>query len=282
MIPDHDKRSVSYIRVHISIHRHISIDRMSNVVAAATAATNVILAPSPNETDADALDKEIMFLITKGNPSVYSVWSAMNRQMQGRGLAYVNVKKRVRRMTRLGYLDLTESFAVSVTKGIEAAARGKLSTPRGRIEYKVTMKGLEALIPYQILIHPEEIQTIIEYTDRFNQHLDMDKQAFADLLISRISSLVRAANQFMGYAKQSKISLTKSSKLEALPKEMNELSRLISVIPKQKVVSIYEPSVGVSDSVTATVTKAKPSGGHEKDGLTPEVSHHSSKSRRVK
>jgi hypothetical protein len=49
---------------------------------------------------------------------------------------------------------------------IEETKIGKKSI-HGRKDYKVTMIGMEILIPYVIKTHPEIILTVFEYVDRF-------------------------------------------------------------------------------------------------------------------
>jgi hypothetical protein len=159
-----------------------------------------------------------MLLITKGTSSSYSIWSTMNKQLQGRGMAYININKRIRRLTKAGLLEETK-----IGESIH-----------GRKDYKITMKGIEKLTPY-ILTHPEEVQNIIQYMDKFGQ----DKTAFGELLVFRIGFMLGVANVYlksMGSPELTEIFSKKgAAQWGKLKESMNELSVLMkSVGPQQE------------------------------------------------
>jgi hypothetical protein len=130
------------------------------------------------------LDREILFLITKGNPSSYAVWAAMNRQMQGQGLAYVNIKKRIKRMVEMGILQRVDP-AMNTT-GI-----------RGRKEYKLTEKAMEPLIPY-LLSQSEDLEPISKYIYKSG----LDRKVFENILNHRIFNILVSGNSYYRVAGQ--------------------------------------------------------------------------------
>jgi hypothetical protein len=166
----------------------------------------------------DIVDRAILFLITKGNPSPYAVWAAMNKQTQGQGLVYTNVKKRMRRLERMNIL-----------KEIEPPAAGNI---RGRIEYKLTNKGIEQMTTY-ILTHYEEMPRIVEYMDRFG----MDKIPFVDSLMNRGHTDLRSLTFFFKVIKDNpEIAAKYVPKTEdQLISLRNEIDSLLELIRAMKV-----------------------------------------------
>ncbi|MGH9987065.1 MAG: hypothetical protein ACRD8W_24225, partial [Nitrososphaeraceae archaeon] len=99
----------------------------------------------------------------------YSVWAAMNKQTQGEGLVYVNVKKRIRRMVNLGLL---EPDRAKTKEGI-----------RGRKEFKLTTKGLEKLTDYFVSNY-ENVPSLVEYMDSYG--IDMTRTVLGDLVMEKL------------------------------------------------------------------------------------------------
>lgn len=64
-------------------------------------------------------------------------------------------------------------------------------TPHGRIDYKLTMDGLKQLMPY-ILTHPEEVENVVQYMDKFG----INKKDFGELLVNKLGSIASAINEF--------------------------------------------------------------------------------------
>lgn len=62
-------------------------------------------------------------------------------------------------------------------------------TPHGRIDYKVTPKGLTHIIHY-IIDHPEELQHIIEYMDKFKINKNLLREALRDRFYSEFRLVV--------------------------------------------------------------------------------------------
>lgn len=74
-------------------------------------------------------------------------------------MAYNNVNKRIMNLVKDGLLE-----EVKIGESIH-----------GRKDFKLTMKGLEQLMPH-VTAHPESAKTIHAYMDRFK----LDKQAFGN------------------------------------------------------------------------------------------------------
>lgn len=126
------------------------------------------------------IDMELMLLVIQNYTSSYSVWSYSqhNKTNYIKPVAYKNINQRFLRLTRLRFLE-------------ELQLDDKDKNLRHRIDHKLTLKGLEALIPY-IILHPKNIQTIIEYMDKFK----MDKMTFGKLLNDRVQQTLNFARSF--------------------------------------------------------------------------------------
>lgn len=127
--------------------------------------------------DIDETNREILLFIIRGHSSPYSIWSAMNKETQGKGMAYINIRKRVRYMLEKGLLQTIE---IDDTTGV-----------RGRKDYRVSMECLEHLMPY-FLSHPGYTKIITGYIDRSG----LDRNAFEKLLKTNIISTLAAANLY--------------------------------------------------------------------------------------
>lgn len=127
----------------------------------------------------DVLDRSILLLVMKiQNPSSYAIWAAMNKQMQGEGLAYTNIKKRVRRMISMGLLQRIEPVAGT-------------SSIRGRKEYRLNMAAMERLST-SLLTNPEDAKTIVEYINKSG----LDIKAFKSLLLSNFTEVLNFMESF--------------------------------------------------------------------------------------
>ncbi len=164
----------------------------------------------------DILDGEILLLITKGNPSSYAVWASMNRKMQGQGLAYVNVKKRIIRMVSLELIQQSK------------LAPGKTSTIRGRKEYELTRKGIVYLIDHLISHWKiEDIETLTEYHNSADKQ---QQQAFETFLRDRIFRVVEFADLYYKATNQRLVIAAKIVPNIRIG-EIKDLSQLTEVVP---------------------------------------------------
>jgi len=137
----------------------------------------------PYSREIDLTDIEIMSLITKGYSSSYTIWSAMKKEAKERAngkkvMAYININKRVTELARMGLLEelKPDEHAVNI---------------HGRKDYKVTMKGMEQLVPY-FLEHPEAIRDLTDYLNK----VGLDKYQFAILLKEKYASATEALNVY--------------------------------------------------------------------------------------
>jgi hypothetical protein len=148
-------------------------------------------------------------------------------------MAYNNVNKRI--------LNLAEEGLIEEAKISESI--------HGRKDFKLTIKGLEHLMPH-IITHPEDAKMIIEYMDRF----ELNKQVFSDMLVSEVASMVNSANQYLGSIGQLGLVITNKTEWDGLRKAMSDLHELVSGKPKT-VIRLSE-EVQASDSVDAKAAHA--------------------------
>lgn len=121
---------------------------------------------------------ELMLLVIQGYTSSYALWTYVknNKTEYVKPVAYKNINQRFLRLAKLNFLKEVQL--------------GK--NPHRRIDYKLTIKGLEELIPY-LIVHPEKgVQDIIQYMDKFG----LDKHAFGDLLVRKTIPILSFTDQY--------------------------------------------------------------------------------------
>jgi hypothetical protein len=148
-------------------------------------------------------------MVTKGYTSGYSAWIQMKKENEN-VMAYKNIGRRVLILHKHGYL------AEVNLKDVENL--------HGRKDYKVTMKGLEYLIPY-FQTHPKEINELIKYMQKF----EVDKKVIEDLLTNVVRSTIKSVNHFL---------------------RLMELPEIVETLSRKHVISIVD-SVSVTDTVTS-------------------------------
>jgi hypothetical protein len=107
-------------------------------------------------------------MVTRECTSGYSAWVQMKKEDE-HVMAYKNIGRRVLILHKHGYL--------------EEIKLENVENLHGRKDYKVTMKGMEKLIPY-IMTHPEDVTNINEYVMKFG----LDKRRLLELLIDKYHS----------------------------------------------------------------------------------------------
>jgi DNA-binding PadR family transcriptional regulator len=131
---------------------------------------------SGSEPTIDAIDLDIFrIMITKGYTSGYAIWSQMKRENDN-VIAYKNVGRRILLLHKQGFID---------------EIKLESDTVPWRKDYKLTMKGLEQLIPY-IQTHFEQLKTIVDYMEKFN----LDIEAFSHLLFSKFDSIRKLVSKY--------------------------------------------------------------------------------------
>lgn len=149
-------------------------------------------------------------MVIQGCTSAYAVWSQLKQEskLSGQGkeiIAYKNVNVRLTKLVKLEYITEIAPHAY---------------TQHGRRDYKVTMKSFELLLPY-IMTHPEEVQNIIQYMDKFG----LDKEVFAELLTNRVNSTVETLDK---YLKVSFVPINKKT-LRELEENIKELKESVGL-----------------------------------------------------
>jgi hypothetical protein len=142
----------------------------------------------------DDTNRDIILFVTKGHSSPYSIWSGLNKQAQGKGMAYINIKKRVLRLAEAGLLERAASLT---------GANNNASV-RDRKDYKVTRKGLEQLVSH-VILHPEDVKDITEYNP-----------TFGEMLITKMTPMINSTDEC----------LKSIVHLEPVPLDSEEITRL--------------------------------------------------------
>lgn len=158
-------------------------------------------------------------------------------------MAYKNVNRRISILVKAGLIE-----EVPYTK----------RTLHGRVDHRLTMKGLEYLIPH-FLAHPDEIKALVEYMDRFGQN----KQVFAHKLINQMIPKVGSTNLYLETMVSKffyEFAPMNTEQIERLQKSMDDLgkglekysNRLLQI--KQKITS---PKSKSKDRITFTHVMTK-------------------------
>jgi hypothetical protein len=127
----------------------------------------------------DEIDIKFLLLIIRGHNNSYAIYNQLKKEAEEKGsraMTYKNANRRI--------LLLVQNGAIEEIKYTERV-------PHGRIDYKLTMKGLEYLIPH-FLSHPEEIKELVDYINEFR----LDKVYFISLLTDGHTKSIEALNEF--------------------------------------------------------------------------------------
>lgn len=128
-------------------------------------------------------DNEIEYLqlIMKGYTSSYSIWSYLKQKAEKdpkmTGISYKNVNKRFIKLIKI--------------KAIEEIQLPGTSNIHGRKDFRVSLVGLELLIPY-FLDHLKEIESVVSYMDKFG----LDKNFFGASLLEKFTNMTELLNMY--------------------------------------------------------------------------------------
>lgn len=106
--------------------------------------------------------------------------AAKERNLERKVMTYRNNNKRVIKLAQLGLIEEIKPDVHTVNI-------------HGRKDYKVTMKGMEQLIPY-ILTHPEVNEFIHEYMEKTG----LNKQKLGQILVNWIASALASTIGYLG------------------------------------------------------------------------------------
>lgn len=174
-------------------------------------------------------DNEIEYLqlIMKGYSSAYAVWSLLKQKVEKDAsvklISYKNVNKRFIKLYNEGILE-----EVNIKDNLH-----------GRKDYKLTMKGLEQLIPY-LLTHPNEVKNLVKYMETFG----LDKNVFG---ISLINESAKATELLTLYQNNTSILFNENywSKLiseKKLPKESKDIIDKFNNVQQDLIEQLYDSS----------------------------------------
>jgi len=128
-------------------------------------------------------DNEIEYLqlIMKGYTSSYSIWSYLKQKAEKdpklTGISYKNVNKRFIKLIKI--------------KAIEEIQIPGTSNIHGRKDFRVSLTGLELLIPY-FKKYPKEIQNIVMYMDK----IGLDKNLFGLSILEGFTNNTKLLNTY--------------------------------------------------------------------------------------
>ena len=125
-------------------------------------------------------------------------------------LAYVNIHKRTINLSELGFIEEIKSDLINM---------------HSRRDYKVTLKGIEQLLPY-FLVYPDEMKNMVQYMNKFK----LDKKAFGNMLSNRAESMIKSMNLYIG----------STTYLESLPLDVIQIDQL------QKITSEFNSRLGMT------------------------------------
>lgn len=112
--------------------------------------------------------------------SAYATWLIMNEESGENAFSYKNIGKRFVRLAKHKILEEVK------LEGVENL--------HGRKDYRLTNNGLAYLLPY-ILIHPEEVQSIVRYMDKFG----VDKKGFGETLLRTLLLIAETIKEYQKF-----------------------------------------------------------------------------------
>lgn len=142
-----------------------------------------------------------------------------------KALAYVNIHKRTINLSKLGFIEEIKSDLINM---------------HSRRDYKVTLKGIEQLLPY-FLVYPDEMKNMVQYMNKFK----LDKKAFGNMLSNRVKSMLESMNLYIGsttYLESLPIDTIQIEQLQIAMFEFNNrlstIQRSILALPPEDIDSI--------------------------------------------
>ena len=119
----------------------------------------------------------------------------MNEESGENAFSYKNIGKRFVRLAKHVILEEIK------LEGVENL--------HGRKDYRLTAKGLEYLLPY-VLMHPEEVQNMVRYMDKF----EIDKEGFGEALLRTLLVIAETIGEYQ--------------KVTNIPYDRHELAKLVN------------------------------------------------------
>jgi hypothetical protein len=126
-------------------------------------------------------------------------------------MVYKNVNRRVLLLATAKYIE--------EIKHVE-------KSPHGRIEYRLTIKGIRELLPYIFSLDPSGVGNIIDHIDRF----ELDKNEFGAILREMIDERITGIDNLVGVAISA--NLFDISKLIAIVRKLKSLRLQIEYLKK--------------------------------------------------
>ena len=113
------------------------------------------------------------------------------------------------------YKNVNRRVLLIVQAGVIEEVKYTERTTHGRIDYKLTMKGFEALLPY-MLSHPTEVEDLVHYIN----YVGLDKKAIVDKILVRLISTLESVRKYLEVAEiDSEMSQTHMNQLGVSIKE---------------------------------------------------------------
>ncbi|MGH9982976.1 MAG: hypothetical protein ACRD8W_03370 [Nitrososphaeraceae archaeon] len=157
----------------------------------------------------------------------YSIWNQLRKDAEKeepgssmKVMVYKNVNRRVLLLAAAKYIE-------------EIKHAEKL--PHGRIEYRLTIKGVRELLPYAFSLDQSGTGNIIDHVDSF----ELDKNEFGVILIEMINDRITGIDNLVGVAISANIfdtsnSITIIKKLQSLRQQIEDLKKERRNLPNTK------------------------------------------------
>jgi hypothetical protein len=167
----------------------------------------------------DEFDKKLLHLISHRCLTSYAIWNRLKKDAEKEEpgssmnvMVYKNINRRV--------------LLLAAAKYIEEIKHAEKS-PHGRIEYRLTIKGVRELLPYSFSLDPSGVGSIIDHVDRF----ELDKNEFGAILTEMIDERITGIDNLVGVAISA--NLFDTGKLIISIKKLHSLRHQIEELKKQ-------------------------------------------------
>ena len=172
----------------------------------------------------DDTDIRFLILITSGYPNSFAIYRHLKfstgllatKKTKPKIMAYKNANRRI--------LLLAQAGLIEEQKYTER-------TPHGRIDYKLTMKGAEALLPYML-----SVPSIVEDLAQYFAYSGLDIKVITENIVNRINPFLDSINKYLSFLGDGALPLSKkaTANLEFTNSELEELKTTISKLNRTK------------------------------------------------
>ena len=181
----------------------------------------------------DDTDIRFLVLITSGYSNSFAIYRHMKTST---GLLS---HKKAHKRKIMAYKNANRRILLLAQAGLIEEQKYTERTPHGRIDYKLTMKGAEALLPYML-----SVPSIVEDLAQYFAYSGLDIKVITESIVSRINPFLDSVNKYLSFLGDEALPLSKkgTANLELASSELEELKTTISKLIRIKTSMTTKPT----------------------------------------